>query len=127
MVAAGVLEDSEGRILLTRRASAAHQGGLWEFPGGKVESGETVQQALARELHEELGVEVLESHFLLSAEHDYGDKVVRLEVYRVTQWRGEATGREQQPLAWYVPNALIGLDFPAANIPILERLLADQH
>lgn len=127
MVAAGVLEDIEGRILVTRRASAAHQGGLWEFPGGKVESGETVQQALARELHEELGVRVLASEFLLSAEHDYGDKAVRLEVYRVTQWTGEASGRELQPLAWYVPNALIGLDFPAANIPILERLLADQH
>ena len=121
-----MLEDSEGRILVTRRASAAHQGGLWEFPGGKVEPGETVQQALIRELHEELGVQVLASEFLLSAEHDYGDKVVRLEVYRVTQWKGEATGLEQQPLAWYLPSALRGLHFPAANVPILERLLVDQ-
>ena len=106
-VAVGILIDDAGRVLVTRRAPGAHQGGLWEFPGGKVEAEETLLEALARELREELG-----------------DKQVRLDVHRVTRWSGEPRGLEGQPLAWQRPEQLRDWAFPAANQPILERLLA---
>ncbi len=124
-VAVGILIDDAGRVLVTRRAPDAHQGGLWEFPGGKVEENETLLEALARELQEELGVLVEATEALMVLEHDYGDKQVRLDVHRVTSWSGEPRGLEGQPLAWQQPEQLRDWTFPAANRPILERLLAD--
>ena len=124
-VAVGILIDEAGRVLVTRRAPDAHQGGLWEFPGGKVETGETLLEALARELKEELGVLVEATDALMVLEHDYGDKQVRLDVHLVTCWSGEPRGLEGQPLAWQQPEKLRDWVFPAANRPILERLLAD--
>ena len=124
-VAVGILIDDAGRVLVTRRAPDAHQGGLWEFPGGKVEAEETLLEALARELKEELGVLVEATDALMALEHDYGDKQVRLDVHRVTRWSGEQRGLEGQPLAWQLPEQLQLWAFPAANRPILERLLAD--
>ena len=124
-VAVGVLIDSVGRVLVTRRAPDAHQGGLWEFPGGKVEADETLLEALARELKEELGVSVQKTEALMILEHDYGDKQVSLDVHHVTHWSGEPRGLEGQPLAWQRPEQLRDWEFPAANRPILERLLAD--
>ena len=124
-VAVGILIDDAGRVLVTRRARGAHQGGLWEFPGGKVEEGETLLEALTRELSEELGVRVETTEPLMVLEHDYGDKQVRLDVHRVTRWSGEPRGLEGQPLAWQQPEQLQDWAFPAANRPILERLLAD--
>ena len=124
-VAVGILIDDAGRVLVTRRASDAHQGGLWEFPGGKVEAEETMLEALTRELSEELGVSVEAAEALMVLEHDYGDKQVRLDVHRVTRWSGEPRGLEGQPLAWQRPEKLRNWTFPAANRPILERLLAD--
>lgn len=121
-VAAGVLTDSGGRVLIARRAAASHQGGLWEFPGGKVEPTESGAQALARELAEELGVEVLDSEPLMQVEHDYGDKSVLLDIYRVKRWVNEPRGCEGQPLAWVMPEALDDYAFPAANQPIVLRL-----
>ena len=124
-VAVGILIDDAGRVLVTRRAPDAHQGGLWEFPGGKVEADETLLEALTRELREELGVSVEAAEALMVLEHDYGDKQVRLDVHRVTRWSGEPRGLEGQPLAWQRPEQLQNWTFPAANRPILERLLAD--
>jgi len=123
-VAVGIVQDRQGRVLVSRRAADAHQGGLWEFPGGKVEPGEAIEMALAREFREELGVEVLASEALMRIEHDYGDKQVCLDVRRVTQWQGEACGLEGQPLAWQLPEDLRDWAFPAANAPILNRLIA---
>ena len=77
-VAVGILIDDAGRVLVTHRAPDAHQGGLWEFPGGKVEAEETLLEALTRELREELGVSVEAAEALMVLEHDYGDKQVRL-------------------------------------------------
>jgi 8-oxo-dGTP diphosphatase len=122
-VAVGILLDLQGRVLITRRAPQAHQGGLWEFPGGKVELGETIADALLRELKEELGVTVLISEPFMTLQHDYGDQCVCLAVYRVTRWRGEPSGTEGQPLAWQRPANLIDWPFPAANQPILKKLL----
>lgn len=124
-VAVGILIDDAGRVLVTRRAQDAHQGGLWEFPGGKVEEDETIPVALARELKEELGLLVEATEALMVLDHDYGDKQVRLDVHRVTRWSGEPRGLEGQPLAWQQPAQLRDWAFPAANRPILERLLSD--
>ena len=124
-VAVGILQDAQGRVLVSRRAAEVHQGGLWEFPGGKVEPSETTEAALAREFKEELGVEVLASEELRVVEHDYGDKQVCLKVRRVTQWRGEARGLEGQPLAWQKPEVLVDWSFPEANTPILMQLTRD--
>lgn len=121
-VAVGVLQDASGRVLLTRRPPSAHQGNLWEFPGGKVESGESVMEALGRELAEELGVHVSAAEPLMTIAHDYGDKQVLLAIHKVTAWSGEPRGLEGQPLAWVLPHALDDYAFPAANAPIVARL-----
>lgn len=118
-VAVGVIIDARGRVLITRRAHNAHQGGLWEFPGGKVEPGETVVEGLARELHEELGIEIGRTSPLLEVRHDYGDKAVRLDVHVVWEFSGDARGLEDQPLAWPAPGDLPDYSFPAANEPIV--------
>ena len=99
-VAVGILISPVGKVLITRRPDHVHQGGLWEFPGGKVEDGEPVAAALNRELHEELGVTVQAAEPWLKIRHAYPDKIVLLDVWRVTAWQGEPQGREGQPLAW---------------------------
>lgn len=118
-VAAGVLRDPQGRVLVTRRAEHRHQGGLWEFPGGKIEPGETAAAALARELDEELGVAVAGSRPLIRVPYRYPDRTVCLEVREVTRFSGEPRGREGQPLRWLAPEALDAAEFPAANRPII--------
>lgn len=121
-VAAGALEDAQGRILLTRRPDHVHQGGLWEFPGGKLEIGETPQAGLDRELFEELGIRVMSSRPLIRIHHDYGDRHVLLDVHRVGAFAGEPHGREGQPLAWIHPEDMNPHDFPAADRPIISAL-----
>lgn len=121
-VAVGILTDAAGAILLTRRPDHAHQGGLWEFPGGKVEADETVEVALTRELSEELGITVQTAEPLLQVHHAYPDKAVLLDVWRVTAYYGEPHGREGQPLAWVLPARLIDFTFPAADAPIIQWL-----
>lgn len=121
-VAVGVLEDGQGRVLVSRRPDHVHQGGLWEFPGGKLEAGESVPAALARELAEELGVAVEAARPLIRVRHAYPDKTVLLDVWRVTRYRGRPRGLEGQPLDWRRPDALAGRDFPAADRPILNAL-----
>ena len=126
-VAVGILTDAAGAILLARRPDHAHQGGLWEFPGGKVEAGETVARALARELREELGITVQAAEPLLQVHHAYPDKAVLLDVWRVTAYRGEPHGREGQPLAWTLPERLTDFAFPAADAPIIQWLRQAQN
>jgi len=122
-VAVGVIYGDDGRILIARRASSAHQGGLWEFPGGKVDAGETVQQALTRELQEELAIQVTRCEPLITIRHDYGDKVVFLDVHRVLAFTGEPCGNEGQPIEWVVPADLPQYEFPKANRAIISALL----
>lgn len=121
-VAVGVVLDEAGRVLIARRADNSHQGGLWEFPGGKVEPGESLAIALARELREELGIDIGRTSALLEIHHDYGDKRVLLDVHVVWEFSGIAKGLEDQPLVWVAPAELERYRFPAANEPILGAL-----
>jgi 8-oxo-dGTP diphosphatase len=121
-VAAGAIADRQGRILVTRRPPGVHQGGLWEFPGGKLEPGETLAEGLARELWEELGIRVQATRPLIRIHHAYGDRHVLLDVHRVRAYAGEPTGREGQPLAWVEPDAMDPSAFPAADRPIITAL-----
>jgi len=121
-VAVGVIRNDRGDILITRRPDHVHQGGLWEFPGGKREPGEAVDQALRRELREELGITLLSSTPLMRIQHRYPDRRVILDVYEVEAFLGQPHGREEQPLVWVRPEKLDRYPFPEANRPILNRL-----
>jgi 8-oxo-dGTP diphosphatase len=121
-VAVGVISDGGTAILVARRAQHAHQGGLWEFPGGKVEHGEAVQDALLRELLEELAIEVRHCEPLLAIEHDYVDKSVLLDVWWIDRFTGTPHGREGQPLRWADVRELRELEFPAANAAIVTAV-----
>lgn len=121
-VAVGVVEDSKGDILIAKRPEHLHQGGLWEFPGGKVEEGEGVFAALKRELSEEIGILIDSAEPLIQIPWHYGDKAVMLDVFRVRQFSGEARGREGQVIQWVKANELNRFEFPAANQGILNAL-----
>lgn len=119
-VVAALISDERGRVLLALRPPHAHQGGLWEFPGGKVEPGETPVAALARELSEELGIALGSARPLIQVRHRYPDRAVMLDVWRVVDYRGEPHGCEGQPVAWWVLDELEPDQLPAANWPIVK-------
>ena len=123
-VAVGVLIDSKRCVLLTRRLKGTHLAGYWEFPGGKVEAGESVRAALARELEEELGTRIGETVPLMTVSHDYGKKQVLLDVHQVKDWSGEPHGAEGQPLAWVNADSLDEFQVPEANAEIMSRVKA---
>lgn len=118
-VAVGVVRSSAGEVLIARRHDHLHQGGLWEFPGGKVEAGESTLEALDRELCEELGIRVLRGEPLLQVRHAYADRSVLLDTYEVLEFSGTPHGREGQPIAWVAAADLPSFEFPAANRPIV--------
>ncbi|OJF69043.1 7,8-dihydro-8-oxoguanine-triphosphatase [Alteromonas sp. V450] len=120
-VAVGVIARGD-EIFITLRPDNVHQGGKWEFPGGKVEEGETVLQALKRELAEEVGIIVNRSEPVIVITHDYGDKQVKLDVHRVYDFAGEPHGNEGQQSRWVNVKALHAADFPEANVPIITAL-----
>lgn len=121
-VAVAALANDRDEILIALRPDHAHQGGLWEFPGGKVEPGEAVAEALQRELREEIGIEAIAVRPLIRLHYDYPDKSVLLDVWLVHQFSGRAHGREGQPVQWVPRASLAGFDFPAANRPIIKAL-----
>jgi len=123
-VAAAVLFDTAGRVLIAQRPEGKHMSGYWEFPGGKLDGGETPPQALARELREEIGVELRRCHRLVQLRHDYGDRLVELEVFVVDEFRGEPTGLEGQGLQWVAIAQLSRQRLLPANQPIVEALNA---
>mgnify|MGYP000548036486 CR=1 FL=1 len=123
-VAVGVVRRQDGKILIARRPDHLHMGGRWEFPGGKVEEGETVQQALARELREEVAIEVKGLEPLTETSHDYPEKTVLLDTWWVTKFEGEASGLEGQQTAWVEAADLANYTFPDANQEIIEAILA---
>ena len=125
-VVAAVIYNRRQQILLAQRPSHKHQGGKWEFPGGKVEPTETATIALKRELFEELGIEadLPSMQPLIEIRHIYPDKNIHLDVWAVSQFQHEPVGKEGQDIAWFELAELASLDFPAANQPIIKKLLA---
>lgn len=117
-VMAAVIERGD-HILIARRPDHVHQGGKWEFPGGKLEQGEEPVRGLRRELQEELGIDLVAASPLIRIAHDYPDKQVLLDVWRVTGFSGEPVGREGQQVRWVTRDALVEFEFPAANVPIV--------
>ncbi|MDH5833029.1 Nudix family hydrolase [Luteimonas kalidii] len=122
-VVAGVITDARGRILLARRAPGRELAGLWEFPGGKVDPGETPDGALVRELREELGIEVDIGAPLMVVPHLTPSRRLHLDVRHVRAWRGTPKGCEGQALAWVQPGRLARYDMPAPDRPVVAALM----
>lgn len=121
-VAVAAIFDDQRRVLLSKRLAHVHQGGLWEFPGGKLEDGENIQQGLRRELQEELGITPAYARPLIRILHDYADKSVLLDVWRVERIKGVPRGLEGQQIQWVPVDQLSCYAFPAANQPIINAL-----
>lgn len=121
-VIAGVIRDARGRILLARRTEGRDLAGLWEFPGGKVDPGETPEAALVRELDEELGIRAEVGAALINVPQIYPDKRLTLDVRHIRSWRGPARGREGQALAWVPPHKLASYAMPPADRPVVAAL-----
>ncbi len=118
-VAVGLVFNEREQILIAQRTPQQEQGGLWEFPGGKLEAAETVGEALIRELKEEVGIDVLDFTQLETVDYAYGTKKVRLFVCRITAFSGEARGCEGQAIRWVVLDELQDYPFPSANEAII--------
>ena len=125
-VAACALIDADGRVLLAQRPEGKSMAGLWEFPGGKIETGETPEQSLIRELEEELGIVVKEACLapLTFASHSYPDFHLLMPLYVCRRWDGMVTAREGQSLAWVRPNRLRDYPMPPADAPLVEQIIA---
>jgi len=124
-VAVGIIIKPENQILISERPAHTYKGGLWEFPGGKVEVGEDIYKALQRELREELDIEVVKAEPWLKFDYDYNDRFVTLDVWKVTQFNGEPRGAEQQKILWIPIADLNKYEFPQGNKPICEKLLKE--
>jgi 8-oxo-dGTP diphosphatase len=123
-VSAAALIDIDGRVLLTQRPEGKSMSGLWEFPGGKIEDGETPEQALIRELHEELGINTWSSCLapLTFASHTYDDFHILMPLFACRKWEGIPHGKEGQNLKWVRPNQLRDYPMPPADEPIVPIL-----
>lgn len=121
-VIVGVIEDGDANILLARRPAHLHQGGKWEFPGGKIEAGELPINALRRELYEELGIEVGDATPLIQVPFHYDEISVLLDAWQVRNFSGKAVGREGQEIRWIAKGDLASMEFPAANRAIIAAL-----
>lgn len=126
-VAAAVVRNEKGEVLIARRPATVDQGGLWEFPGGKLAPYETGRQALDRELCEEVGIQVESASPLIRIHHRYPERVVLLDVWQVDAFSGEAYGREGQAVRWVKETDLVQYSFPEANKPILKALSLPDH
>ena len=124
LVAACALIDSDGRVLLARRPHGKSMAGLWEFPGGKVESGERPEQSLIRELKEELGIVVKEECLapLTFASHAYSDFHLLMPLFVCRRWEGMVQAREAQTLKWVQPGDLRNYPMPPADEPLIPHL-----
>lgn len=124
LVVACALVDEDNRVLIAKRPDGRHMGGLWEFPGGKVEPGELPEEALIRELSEELGIDVTQSCLapLTFASHSYDEFHLLMPLYVCRQWDGEVEARDGQELAWVRPNRLASYDMPPADEPLKATL-----
>jgi 8-oxo-dGTP diphosphatase len=124
LVSAAALIDRDGRILLARRPDGKHLAGTWEFPGGKIEAGESPETALIRELDEELGISTHKSCLspIAFASHDYDRFHLILMLFACRKWQGQPEGREGQALQWARPATMFGIDMPPADRPLIGLL-----
>jgi 8-oxo-dGTP diphosphatase len=121
-VAAGILRDASGRILITERLCDGPFNGLWEFPGGKIDDAESAQEALSRELAEELGITVTAAQPFMELHHEYPDRIVDLEFFLVSDWQGEPAGLEGQGIRWVAISELNSEELLPADKPVVDAL-----
>jgi len=121
-VVAAALYDAHGRVLIAQRPTGKHMAGRWEFPGGKVNSGESERMALVRELREELGIEVTAARALMRLRHAYEDRDVELSLWVVERYAGAPCSLDEQPLKWVPPSQLPQEDILEADRPFIEAL-----
>jgi len=123
-VVACALIDNDGRVLIAERPQGRSMAGLWEFPGGKIEDGETPEQALIRELKEELGIDTSENCLapFTFASHSYEDFHLLMPLYICRKWKGHIVGQESQNLKWVKPNKLTEFPMPPADVPLIAML-----
>ena len=125
-VAAGILRDRSGRVLIAERKNEGPFNGLWEFPGGKIAAGEDPADALRRELAEELGIDIEEFRPFMALHHDYPDRSVDLEFFLVTAWHGEPAGLEGQLIRWVQTSGLDAGQMLPADAPVVKALTHGQ-
>ena len=123
-IAVGIIRNDAGEIYITQRAADAHMANKWEFPGGKIEAGETAEEAMIRELEEEVGITASTPQLFDKLEYAFPDRHITLWFWLVERWQGEPWGKEGQPGRWVAQNALIADEFPPANAPVIEKLIA---
>ncbi|PWK08169.1 8-oxo-dGTP diphosphatase MutT [Pantoea ananatis] len=125
-VAVGIIRNASKQIFLAQRAASSYMANEWEFPGGKIEAGESAEEGLVRELAEETGIEVTQARAIGTKDHTYDDLRVTLHFFLVEGWKGEPWGKEGQPQRWVDQQALIADEFPAANHELIARLVAGE-
>jgi 8-oxo-dGTP diphosphatase len=121
-VAAGILCDAEGRVLIAERLGGGPFKGMWEFPGGKISAGESSVEALSRELAEELGIEITSCASFMNLRHEYDDRIVTIEFFIVSDWVSEPVGREGQALKWVPRERLDADELLPADVPVVKAL-----
>ncbi|SJL82139.1 8-oxo-dGTP diphosphatase MutT [Vibrio palustris] len=125
-IVAGIIFNGDcSEVYITKRPDDRHKGGYWEFPGGKVEAGETIEQAMSRELFEEIGITVTAQAEYQHLAFDYPDKSLVFDFITVTEFSGQPFGKEGQIGRWVAINELAQYRFPEANVPILEQIVKE--
>lgn len=124
-ISVGIIRNAAGEIYITQRAADAHMAHKWEFPGGKIEAGETPQDAVIRELQEEVGITATSLHQFDKLEYQFPDRHITLWFWLVDGWEGEPWGKEGQPGHWVAQQELVAEEFPPANAPVIEKLIAE--
>ncbi|EPK7360792.1 8-oxo-dGTP diphosphatase MutT [Kluyvera intermedia] len=123
-ISVGIIRNAAGEIYITQRAADAHMANKWEFPGGKIEADESAEQAVIRELQEEVGIAVRSLQQFDKLEYQFPDRHITLWFWLVDGWDGEPWGKEGQPGRWVAQQNLVVDEFPPANAPIIEKLIA---
>lgn len=122
-IAVGIIRNPQDEIFITQRAADAHMANKWEFPGGKIEQGESPEQAVIRELEEEVGIVARSAQLFDKLEYQFPDRHITLWFYLVEQWEGEPWGKEGQPGRWVAMSELNADKFPPANEPVITQLM----